>query len=92
MVVGILINFFIYEYLFYLPINMYLYKTFHGVVEKQKYTNTLIETYYSKNLVYNINKKRTMIEHSKLTKTYYSPLHRVSGNIYNTFLRYITFI
>ena len=60
---------------------MYLCKTFQSDVEKQKYTNTLIETYYSKNLVYNINKKRTMIEHSKLTKTYYSPLHRVSGDI-----------
>ena len=71
MVVGILINFFIYEYLFYLPINTYLCKTFHGVVESQC-TNTLIETYYSKNLVYNINKKRTMIDLSKLSQGYYT--------------------
>ena len=72
MVVGILINFFIYEYLFYLPINTYLCKTFQSDVEKQKYTNTLIETYYSKNLVYNINKKRTMIDLSKLSQGYYT--------------------
>ncbi len=72
MVVGILINFFMDKYLSCLSIKTYPCKTFQSDVEKQKYTNTLIETYYSKNFVYNINKKRTMIDLSKLSQGYYT--------------------